>query len=497
MKKLLYWLILLFILLLLWCWWHKNPDGKGQPSSVPTVCRDTIVKKDNGELRVKRCTRERQVVVTYRNPNDPARQQIHTKLLDLHFKLVKVCDCSEKLELWEYPVGASPDGQEIKTQQGGSSGMSVMENLVVEDINYKDQPDSLSLEKLVAFVPPFPLKDKYPQVKNPVATVNVAITDSGAEDNNRLLSNNGNLSFSHFLDNAGASYCSSSPSISEGKVGMNILRNTARAPYDVEELSSEPKDLDGHGTFIGGIVADVSEPDGDYIGDPNGVNIKQVHARFIRTRDKTADLFSALCSIHYALNKGAKVINTSWRVLSYNATDEKDIKNAFYPTLDDVKANGTDKGALIVAASGNEGFNLDGSIKSWPACFAKYDSKNTADPDFSGNVLSVGAWNLHPDSIGSKRICYFSNYGSFVDIYAPGTGIVSTGAYNDTFKGQGTSYAAPFVTRAAAVLRGLYPSKTPQSIKNHIKQYGDIDSTVPDKPSLLNYKKIMLNRPVL
>ena len=81
-----------------------------------------------------------------------------------------------------------------------------------------------------------------------------------------------------------------------------------------------------------------------------------------------------------------------------------------------------------------------------------------------------------------------------MDVYAPGSEIVSQGLSNGTFQGQGTSYATPFVARTAVILRGLYPKRTPEEIKKHIKKFSDQVSTVPDKPLLLNHQNIMAER---
>ena len=146
--------------------------------------------------------------------------------------------------------------------------------------------------------------------------------------------------------------------------------------------------------------------------------------------------------------------------------------------MDDVKS----ADILLVVASGNEGLNLDKEGKAWPAAFAKQPS-SAKEPDYSGNILSVGAWNNHPDSL---KICYFSNFGSFVDIYALGTRVVSTGLTNSIVMGQGTSYAAPYVARTAAMLRGLYPRIEAKCIKEHIKTYAN--SVTPSGTSRFGIK---------
>jgi Subtilase family len=445
MKKLLFFAIAIFSII-----FFTNCPKVVLETPAGANVSDTIrVKSDSGYVTVIRQRRYRQVVITYQNPNDIGRTNLHNYLISKRFKLLETCNCSDKVELWEYPVGAVPDGADVKTQSGGSGG-----NMVINHVVRESQPDS-GLEKLQK--KPINLENTYPQVQNPHTEILLAITDSGVDDNNGLLTN---LPSHLFKNLPNSMYCGSK--LPEGRAGMNILRNTGGEP------SSEPEDLDGHGTFIGGIIAGMGKHDGVPIGTSTGssenVNIKQIHAKIIRGRDLSGDLFSSLCGVHYAINKDVRVINASWRVITQSRAEEQDVKDAFYPTLEEIRK----KDILIVAAAGNERLNLDIDGKAWPAAFAKPVG---SEPNYSGHVLSVGAWDLNPDS--TRVICYFSNRGSFVDIYAPGIKIISTGLGNNTVMGQGTSYATPFVARTAAILRGLYPKVASKGIKNHIITYGD------------------------
>lgn len=482
MKKFLYLVTMMFALTFLTdCWLFptdNTTNSDNQKNFRRTVCEDLKVKNDSGVVTLQRCYRERQFIITYTNPSDQGRIDLHAYLLGKGFLLKKTCECSEKVELWEYPVGLSPDTDDIKIKSGGSGGNMIFNYTVTEIIDSNKTP----LERLRKPEPSIQLTDKQPQSTSSSDSVLLAVEDSGVDHPaNRLLSPPSMPRLSHLVNNSGASYCSNS-TILEGQVGMNILRNTDGEP------SSEPLDIDGHGTFIGGIVAGLSEPNGTHVGDDLNVNIKQLHVRFMRSRDNTGDLFSALCGIHYAIKKGAKIINASWRVLS-KPTDEIAVKAAFYPTMNDVKA----ADVLLVAAAGNDRLNLDKEGKAWPAAFAKDKTIN----DYTGNVLSVGAWNGHPDS---TRVCHFSNFGSFVDLYTVGTRVISTGLSNAVLMGEGTSYATPFVARSAAILRGLPQGKTPLTaavIKAYIKTSADNRpryKTSRDKILLHNHTTIVANR---
>lgn len=90
---------------------------------------------------------------------------------------------------------------------------------------------------------------------------------------------------------------------------------------------------------------------------------------------------------------------------------------------------------------------------------------NTSEPSYPGsntNVINVGSLN----STGTDK-AGFSNYGSTIDLVAPGYVHVadeaSNSAYTDT---QGTSFSAPLVTAAIALYKQKNPSATPAQIES-------------------------------
>ena len=175
------------------------------------ICQNIILKNDSSAVDITRCQREQQFIVTYRNPADAGRQRLHTDFKDKGYRLVKTCNCSEKLELWEYPVGASPDGDDVKIKSGPAGG-SMIQNYVVKNLK-----DSLEILRPTSEQ----LTNASPQIDYPKGTVNLAIIDSGVDDANTLLDRTGISHF--FINTSDALYCSSR--IREGRVGMNILRN--------------------------------------------------------------------------------------------------------------------------------------------------------------------------------------------------------------------------------------------------------------------------------
>ena len=70
------------------------------------------------------------------------------------------------------------------------------------------------------------------------------------------------------------------------------------------------------------------------------------------------------------------------------------------------------------------------------------------------------------------RLTDFSTHGSWVDVAAPGWGILSTRLAGDYYFGDGTSFSAPIVSGIAVLLRTQTPSMTPAQIASRLRVHG-------------------------
>ena len=212
----------------------------------------------------------------------------------------------------------------------------------------------------------------------------------------------------------------------------------------------DPKEEDAkHGTHVAGIIA-AQRNNG--LG-MNGVasNVKIMVVRAVPDGDEyDKDIANA---IRYAVDNGAKVLNTSFG--KYYSTHPEWVIDAIkYAESKDV---------LIVNAAGNEGLNLDETI-----VYPNDQTKTGAE--YASNVLTVGALNY---KYGSDVVANFSNYGkSNVDVFAPGVKIWSTTPLNTYEYLQGTSMAAPGVAGVAATIRSLYPNLSAKQVKQVIMDSG-------------------------
>lgn len=187
---------------------------------------------------------------------------------------------------------------------------------------------------------------------------------------------------------------------------------------------------DAHATHVAGIIASSENSEGTCGIAPH---IKILPLKFIRGNSgSTSD---AIDAIEYAKALGVKILNISWGGTEYNQA------------LKDVMQS---SGMIFSCAAGNYGSNVS-STPIYPACF-----------DLP-NIISVAAI----DNQGA--LASFSNYGSRVNVAAPGVDILSTLPGNSYGLLSGTSMSAPFVTGIAALVKSYIPGISEEEIISRIK----------------------------
>jgi len=213
----------------------------------------------------------------------------------------------------------------------------------------------------------------------------------------------------------------------------------------------DPKKEDArHGTHVAGIIAAQRDNGIGMNGVANNVEIMVVRA--VPDGDEyDKDIAFA---IRYAVDNGAKVINTSFG--KYYSPHPEWVWDAI--------KYASDKDVLIVNAAGNEGHDLD-QIQVYPNDQKVGDTKEIGD-----TFITIGALNT---KYGSNLVASFSNYGkSNVDLFAPGVRIYSTTPLNTYEFLQGTSMASPEVAGVAAMIRSYYPKLSAKQVKQILMDSG-------------------------
>lgn len=207
--------------------------------------------------------------------------------------------------------------------------------------------------------------------------------------------------------------------------------------YDVADMDGNPSPPTGiqgwdHGSHCSGIVGAATDNGLGIASIGYGVSVIPVKA----TNDVSGGntLTKAYEGVDYAMRAGADVISMSWGSTGNSSVGQLLINFA------------QSQGIVLVAAAGNNNDSIPFYPASYPACIA-VGSTDQAD-------LRSG----------------FSNYGSYVDVMAPGTDILSCLASGTNHYGlqSGTSMACPLVAGLAGLLLSHTPSLTAQQVRDAI-----------------------------
>ncbi|MFI0940100.1 type VII secretion-associated serine protease mycosin [Streptomyces sp. NPDC021020] len=190
----------------------------------------------------------------------------------------------------------------------------------------------------------------------------------------------------------------------------------------------------GHGTEVAGIIAARPSPATGFVGlapQATLISVRQTGANGTGTVDGLAD------ALRKAVAAGARVVNISQDTPRGTPALEAAVEAA-------VRAD-----AVIVASAGNGG--SDGAFR-------------TTYPGGYPGVLAVGA------SDRNNERAPFSQAGEFVGVAAPGVDMLSTVPGGGQCVDNGTSFAAPYVSGVAALIRAEHPTWTAQEVVAQIEQ---------------------------
>ena len=223
--------------------------------------------------------------------------------------------------------------------------------------------------------------------------------------------------------------------------------------------TSSGNDDNGHGTHVAGIAAAKDNSIG-VVGVAPGAKLWAIK---VLDRNGSGALSTIIKGIDYIRQYAnqIEVANLSLGCECKSSAFDTAINNA-------VKA-----GITFVVASGNSGKDA--------STFSPANNPNviavSAIGDSDGKCGGTGP------STGSGRddtLASFSNYGSVVDIAAPGTKIFSTYKGNSYATMSGTSMASPHVAGAAVLYEASHPGASPSEVRNALLSGGSTSSTTCD-----------------
>jgi len=197
-----------------------------------------------------------------------------------------------------------------------------------------------------------------------------------------------------------------------------------------------------HGTHVAGTVGAEGDNNKGALGV--GFKIKLMITKHQSHLQESPNITNGYNGIIFAADNGASVINCSWGGTGFSNSEQNTITYA------------TDAGSIVVAAAGNDDLNMDFS--------------NHYPSNYNG-VLCVAA------TTSADVKSDFSNYGSRVDVCAPGSGIYATlynSIGNDTYGSlNGTSMASPIAASVVAITKYFHPDLSPYEIIERVKYTAD------------------------
>ncbi|MDH2885327.1 S8 family peptidase [Bacillus cytotoxicus] len=183
--------------------------------------------------------------------------------------------------------------------------------------------------------------------------------------------------------------------------------------YDYVDNDGQSDDGNGHGTHCAGIAGAITN---NNIGIAGVAPQSSLYAVRVLDNQGSGTLDAVAKGIRESADAGAKVISLSLGATNGGTALQQAVQYAW------------NKGAVIVAAAGNDG----NTRPNYPAYYSE--------------VIAVAS----TDQNDQKS--YFSNYGSWVDVAAPGSSIYSTYKGSTYRSLSGTSMATPHVAGVAGLL---------------------------------------------
>lgn len=217
----------------------------------------------------------------------------------------------------------------------------------------------------------------------------------------------------------------------DGQAGHPDLRGRVTHNQDFTGSSTGFDDYCNHGTHVAGIVSAAGN---------NGLGVSGLAPQVTLMNAKvlgdsgSGSTSNILNGVVWAVQNGAKVVNLSLGRDGPCSQSERDTFNWAWS-----------QGVVVVAAAGNSNLSSSGS------------------PASCDNVISVAS------TTSSDARSSFSNYGTGVDVAAPGSSILSTVRSGDYSYFSGTSMASPYVAALAGLLWSQNPNATAQAIVDRIR----------------------------
>ncbi len=203
---------------------------------------------------------------------------------------------------------------------------------------------------------------------------------------------------------------------------------------DYNTIDNDPMDFEGHGTHVAGIAGAVGNNNLGVVGVCLNCSIMPIRSGFNIITSSGSSIGSlevddVVSAIYYAADNSADVIS-----MSFGGIDSESVRTAIEYAYN--------KGSILVSSAGNYGSNN----KQYPCGYDK--------------VICVASINSDDSASG------YSNYGDWVKLAAPGTGILSTNFDDDYTYLSGTSMSAPMVSGIIGLIKSIFDKNQTEILKS-------------------------------
>ena len=204
--------------------------------------------------------------------------------------------------------------------------------------------------------------------------------------------------------------------------------------WDFVDDDNDPYDPgDDHDTQVAGVLG--AEADNGLGGAGIAWNTAMMPVRINFSSAQVA------AAIDYAVDNGASVLNLSFGIFLPQVYGGDSV-------VGEALARAEASQVVVVASAGND------------------NTMTPAYPAANPTVIGVGATSNEDERAG------FSNSGWWVDVAAPGVGLITAGGAGGSTEVTGTSFSCPYVAGLAALVRAVRPGWTAEEIRQAIELSG-------------------------
>ncbi|MGI9449796.1 MAG: S8 family peptidase, partial [Geminicoccaceae bacterium] len=229
----------------------------------------------------------------------------------------------------------------------------------------------------------------------------------------------------------------------------------------------EPLVGHSHATFVAGIAA----ASRTQTANPNDMHGLAYRATLVNFQAARPSVTASTGNINFSTADLVEAVNMASGAASGSANVESDILNlslGAYSTSDSAFSSlrtamrtAAAEGKIMVLAAGNEGLDSNPDKKLQPIYPAAYAD----DAGIAGHAIVVGNLTAGNQRAASSNLC--GNTKNYC-LFAPGTNIRSTLKGGSYGIGTGTSFSAPYVSGAAAVVKAAFPGVSSEDVVNRL-----------------------------